>query len=107
MKTDAEVLDDIIAEQDQIRSSLTDADIDVYLFLLDRFRAAHGKISTDHVFHFLFRSYYRLDSAGLTPEFKVAYFKIMEETFSTKNVDLRSICKDLYRYENRKHQKTL
>lgn len=107
MRTDIEVLDDIIARQDHIQYSLADADIDVYLFLLDRLHTAHGKISTDHVFQFLFRSYYRLDNAGLSPEFKVAYFKIMEENFSAKNIDLRGICKDLYAYKNRRHQNTL
>jgi hypothetical protein len=32
------------------------------------------------VFQFTFRSFYRLDNAGLTPEFKSKYFALLEES---------------------------
>jgi len=42
--------------------------VDVYGFLSDQF--TRGPVVGNHVFQFVYRSFYRLDSAGLTPEFK-------------------------------------
>ena len=52
--------------------------IEVYKFLVDRFKETED-ISKDEVYKFLYRSFYRIDNAGLTKEFKNEYFKILQE----------------------------
>jgi hypothetical protein len=87
--------------------ALTNEDIDVYLFLLDRFCESSGEIDNDHVFHFLFRSYYRMDNAGLSIEFKTEYFKIMRNCFNDKITDVEIICLKLSKYKNLRNQNTV
>ena len=45
--------------------------VDVYLFLCDEF--ARGPVTQNYLFQFVYCSFYRLDNAGLTPEFKFSY----------------------------------
>ena len=53
------------------------------------------------MFQFTYRSFYRLDNAGLTPEFKSRYFELLQE-YRIKPIDLKDICVDLYEYKTRK-----
>ncbi len=89
----------------KIVARIEPASIHVYLFLADRFVATD--IENDHVFQLLFRSYYRLDTAGLTPEFKAAYFRLMAKAKRKSESEVREFAKHLYKYPNRKGQKTL
>ncbi len=79
--------------------------IDVYLFLFDEF--ARGSIREHWLFQFVFRSYYQLDSAGLTDDFKAAYFECMEEARGGAAVDLAGIVGRLRAIRNRKGQESL
>ena len=79
--------------------------LDVYLFISDQFRK--GSITQNHLFQFVYRSFYRLDNAGLTPQFKAEYFKIMEEFRNANYLDLATLSKQLYEIPNRKNLKTL
>jgi hypothetical protein len=79
--------------------------VDVYLFLREQFNK--GPILKNHLFQFVYRSFYRLDNAGLTPEFKSEYFRLMDECRSSKCLDLRSLTKNLYEMPNRKGQNSL
>lgn len=79
--------------------------LDVYLFLKEQFNK--GPILKNYLFQFVYRSFYRLDNAGLTPEFKSEYFRSMDEFRSLKYLDLRSLSKCLYEIPNRKDQKSL
>jgi hypothetical protein len=51
---------------------------------------------------FVFRSFYRLDNAGLTQEFKTRYFQLLQE-YRNKPIDLKEICLDLSNYKTRKN----
>jgi hypothetical protein len=79
--------------------------VDVYGFLSDQF--ARGPVVENYVFQFMYRSFYRLDSAGLTPEFKSKYFVMLEESRNLPEVDLRRLVKELYPIPNLKGQQSL
>jgi hypothetical protein len=75
-----------------------------YLFLSREF--AKGPINDNWLFQFVYRSFYRLDNAGLTPEFKSAYFQCMEDARRSR-VEIAAIVKKLHTLPNRKKQQTL
>jgi hypothetical protein len=55
----------------------------------------------------VFRSFYRIDNAGLTPEFKKEYFKILEQNRNEKQFDFEKVLRSLFLFPNRKGQNTL
>ncbi len=79
--------------------------VDVYAFLADEF--ARGSVVENYVFQFMYRSYYRLDNAGLTDAFKSRYFELLEESRDLRDIDLRRLVKELYAIPNRKGQQSL
>jgi len=79
--------------------------IEVYNFLQNQFQSSN--VNSNYLFQFVFRSFYRLDNAGLTPEFKTEYFKILEECRGNKVFDFEKILMRLYNFPNRKGQNTL
>lgn len=88
-----------------IVGNLSHEDIDVYLFLIDQFQ--RGSVANNYVFQFVYRSFYRLDSAGLTNEFKERYFELLEDYRDKEDIPVRSITEVLYNIPNRKGQKCL
>ncbi|AXT59283.1 hypothetical protein D1816_02605 [Aquimarina sp. AD10] len=88
----------------EIIGNLEQESIDVYNFLKTEFE--NSDILKNHLFQFVFRSFYRIDNAGLTPEFKCEYFKILEENRNEKKFDFNKILKRLYYLPNRKGQNT-
>jgi hypothetical protein len=82
-KTD-EICSILIENENQIFELLQKESIEVYKFLIANFRATEN-ITQNEVFKFIFRSFYRLDNAGLTNEFKSEYFSIMQEYRSLNN----------------------
>ena len=52
-------------------------------------------------------AFYRLDNAGLTPEFKSKYFMLLEESRNLPEVYLRNLVKELYAIPNLKGQQSL
>ena len=88
-----------------IIENLNQEDIDVYIFLTDEFQK--GNILDNYVFQFTFRSFYRIDNAGLTSEFKAKYFEHLEKYRKNKTIPIESIVRDLYNIPNRKGQKSL
>lgn len=79
--------------------------IDVYLFLSEQFK--NGNVLENYLFQFVFRSFYRIDNAGLTPEFKDRYFELMEESRDPGKIDLIYLAKELFNYPNRKGNQSL
>jgi hypothetical protein len=79
--------------------------VEVYNFLQDQFETSN--VNENYLFQFVYRSFYRLDNAGLTPEFKTEYFKILEEMRNQKSFDFERILKRLHNFPNRKGQNTL
>lgn len=80
-------------------------EVEVYQFLSNRF--AKRDPSQDPLFQFVFRSFYRIDNAGLTPDFKDRYFILMSQARQSKSVNLNAILEDLWRFPNRMGQSKL
>ena len=105
-----EILSDIEAHARQIVYTIGREAVDVYGFLCDEF--ARGAADKNCVFQFVYRSFYRLDNAGLTDDFKKRYFELMEMERSRKlpEVDLKSLkrlVEDLHPIPNRRGQESL
>jgi hypothetical protein len=98
-------LSDIEGNADSIVRAIGPEAVDVYGFLADEF--ARGSVVGNYVFQFTFRSFYRLDNAGLTPEFKSKYFALLEASREVREIDLRRLVEDLYAIPNRKGQQSL
>lgn len=79
--------------------------VDVYRFLIQRYRECEPR--EDAVYQFVFRSFYRLDNAGLTPQFKSHFFELLSEAKASGQTDLESIVFQLREFVNRKGQSTL
>ncbi|MBI3986883.1 MAG: hypothetical protein HY343_08195 [Lentisphaerae bacterium] len=77
----------------------------MYVFLARQFAA--GDVSTNYLFQFVFRSFYRIDNAGLTSDFKSEYFRLMEDARVRGDVDLKAVVLALRPFPNRKGQQTL
>lgn len=95
----------IIGNASAIIANIEAESLDVYLFLKQEYD--RSDIRENRVFQFLFRSFYRLDSAGLTPDFKQAFFKALEEKRGQKEVDLAELVRRFYLIRNRRKQKSL
>jgi hypothetical protein len=74
--------------------------IDVYCFLTEQFRSK--PVTSNYVFQFVFRSYYRLDNAGLTESFRREYFSQMELARTTGEVDIPELIRRLEAFPTRK-----
>jgi|SRR5271155_3815043 hypothetical protein len=98
-------LSDIEGNADSIVRAIGREAVDVYGFLADEF--ARGSVVGNYVFQFTYRSFYRLDNAGLTPEFKSKYFALLEESRNIREIDLRRLVEELYAIPNRKGQQSL
>ena len=95
------IIKEICELQDAIFLNITLESVDVYLFLKDEYKK--GNIKDNTVFQFIFRSYYRLDNAGLTDEFKKRYFELLAD----KQTDLKTILWDLYEFPTRRNLKAV
>lgn len=76
------------------KSQTNEESVAVYLWL-----SSHPH---DDVWRFVYRSFYRLDNAGLSDKFKKKYFQLLEK----KETNLKKILQRLHEYENIKGQKT-
>ncbi len=88
-----EIIDNIINNQNEILSKIDKESISVYLYLKKEYEK--GSIKDNKVFQFVFRSFYRLDNAGLSDELKTHYFKLL----SNKNIKLEKILLELYDFK--------
>ena len=79
---------------------LGEESVAVYAFLYNEF--LKGDVTLNPVFQFVYRSFYRLDNAGLTPEFKKAYFNLMQQYRNEDLIDPKEIVEKLYMYKRRK-----
>lgn len=98
-------LSSLIQNAQSIVEAVGQESVYVYLFLCEEF--VKGPVTHNHVFQFVYRSFYRLDNAGLTPEFKSAYFDLLERSRCSPEVDLESLSRKLYDIPNRKGQQSL
>lgn len=89
----------------EIIENIDQESVDVYNFLKTEFKKSN--INENYLFQFVFRSFYRIDNAGLTPEFKKEYFKILEQNRNEQQFDFDKVLRRLYSFPNRKGQNTL
>ncbi|MBB2482484.1 hypothetical protein H5P36_20135 [Bacillus sp. APMAM] len=83
-----------------IISNLEEESVSVYFFLYQEF--LKGDVTLNPIFQFVYRSFYRLDNAGLTPEFKTTYFELMQQYRNEPSIDPVEIVNKLYSYKRRK-----
>lgn len=101
MKSQSQIIKEIDEKQDAILSNLNFESIVVYSFLKDEY--TKGNILSNFVFQFVFRSYYRLDNAGLSDEIKSRFFELLSE----KQIDLKTILSELHKIPTLKGKKTI
>lgn len=94
------VLSVILGNKERALKKLDAESFHVYNFNNEQFQQTED-INSNHLFQFTYRSFYRLDNAGLTPEFKKRYFELLQE-HRIKAIDLKAICIDLYNHKTRK-----
>ncbi len=94
------ILTTILDNKDNALDKLDIESFHVYNFIKEQFNQTED-VRNNHLFQFTYRSFYRLDNAGLTPEFKSRYFELLQE-YRTKEISLKDICIDLYEYKTRK-----
>lgn len=104
MKKTEEICEYINGHFDQIIDNLKYESIEVYKFI--QYEFLKGNIENNYLFQFVYRSYYRLDNAGLTEEFKREYFKLLEENRGKAIFDYEHALKRLYKFKNRKDQES-
>ncbi len=92
---------EIKQKQDEILSNLDFESIAVYSFIKNEYDK--GNIPDNLVFQFVFRSYYRLDSAGLSDGIKNHFFKLLAE----KQINIRIILSELYEIPTLKGKNTI
>lgn len=105
MNNMTEIAEWIEKHSTEIIKSIDQESVDVYNFLKKQFNESNVK--ENYLFQFVFRSFYRIDNAGLTPEFKKEYFEILEENRNNKQFDFEKVLRRLYSFPNRKGQNTL
>ncbi len=88
-----------------IVNNLEPESIAVYKYLKSEFHRTN--VAENLVFQFLYRSFYRIDNAGLSPHFKTEYFKILEEEKNRDAHDIATILRRLYDFKNRKDQNSI
>lgn len=100
MRSIDEILEHIQSKQIDIIENLEYESIAVYLFLQEEFKK--GSVTDNYLFQFVYRSFYRLDNAGLSKGFKSEYFRVMEEYRKQTSIDPIDIVKRLYPFKRLK-----
>lgn len=99
------ITDHINANAAAITENLAHESVEVHKYLMQKFSRTNAV--EDLPFQFLYRSFYRLDNAGLTAEFKTAYFNILEEERAKQQLDIKTILQKLRGFKNRKGQENV
>lgn len=104
MKTTEEIINLINNNAQAIVNNISHESIDVYNFLKTQFD--NNNVTENYLFQFVYRSFYRIDNAGLTSVFKTEYFNILEEYRQLDNFDFAIILQRLYEIPNHRGQNT-
>lgn len=97
-------VEQINAAASRIIGNLKEESLAAYCFLHEQW--GQGSAVDNKLFQFVFRSFYRLDNAGLTDTFKERYFELLEAS-RVDGPDIETICTELYAIKNRKGQASL
>jgi hypothetical protein len=71
------LVEEIKNREEEILNNIDIESIDVYIFLTGEFKK--GNILDNHLFQFVFRSFYRLDGAGLSDKQKKCFFELLDQ----------------------------
>lgn len=104
MKSTVEIEGLINLNLKSIFDNLSHESIDVYNFLRTEF--INSNVNENYLFQFVYRSFYRLDNAGLTTQFKTEYFNLLQQHRKFECFDFAKILHRLYEIENHKSQNT-
>jgi hypothetical protein len=104
MRTIEEIINLIDDKTETIIDNISNESIDVFNFLKKQFEITN--VTKNYLFQFLFRSFYRLDNAGLTTQFKTEYFNILEEYRQQDNFDFAIVLQRLFDIKNHRGQNT-
>ncbi|MCW8929641.1 MAG: hypothetical protein OQL19_05310 [Gammaproteobacteria bacterium] len=96
--------DELNEECEQIVGNLKEESLAAYCFINEQWNS--GSIILNKLFQFVYRSFYRIDNAGLTDEFKEAYFQHMEST-RNQEPNLYMLCESLHKIKNHKGLQSL
>lgn len=99
--TDLEIIEEIYKRRGEIISNISSESASVYLWLKDEY--SKGNIKNNSVFRFVFRSYYGLDSAGLSDKQKTEYFALM----ANGETDLETILNELYKWPTLRNKNSI
>ena len=99
-----EVISYISEHSNRIIQNISIESINIYEYLCKEY--CKSDISKNSIFQFVFRSYYGLDNAGLSYEFKETYFELLEES-KTIQVDFKNIAERLHKIKNIKQKDSL
>lgn len=92
-------------EATAVLSNLDSESIGVYQFLSARFKTYDP--AQDELFQFVFRSFYRMDNAGLTTDFKKRFFELMSSARLEGKADVGAIVTELRDYPTLKEKSSL
>jgi hypothetical protein len=104
MRTTEEIINLIENKAQEIIGNISNESIDVYNFLKTQFD--NTNVTENYLFQFVYRSFYRLDNAGLTTQFKTEYFNLMHEYRQLDNFDFASTLHRLFEIANYQRQNT-
>lgn len=89
----------------RVVNNIADETIAVYTFLQERLNQC--RVDEDHVFKFMYRSFYRLDNAGLGAKIKTRYFELMREVVDGRSLDLKYLVEELFKVPTEKGQNSV
>ncbi|MGD0008130.1 MAG: hypothetical protein ABSE93_06255 [Terriglobia bacterium] len=95
----------IDTRRDQVLENLDPKSVNAYVFLSKLFR--ERDVSKDQEFQSAFRSFYRLNAAGLTDAFKTEYFRTLENLRGSETIDLKALSGKFYLIPTRQGKNTL
>lgn len=105
VRSTEEIINYVKDNEQAIIDFLSLESISVYEFLHTEFQK--GDVTNNPLFQFVYRSFYRLDNAGLSDMFKVEYFRIMEEKRYSSTLNLTEIMLQLYKFDRLKGDKSI
>jgi len=105
VRTTEEIINVIDNNAQAIVDNISNESIDVYNFLKTQFD--NTNVTENYLFQFVYRSFYRLDNAGLTTKFKTEYFNLLQEYRLLDNFDFSAILQRLFAITNHQGQNTL
>lgn len=100
-----EVIDFVNNFQDLIIDNIQESSIAVYDFIIKE--CNKGDIKRNLVFQFIFSSFYGLNNAGLTNEFKDLYFDLFDSNKDKPVMDFKDVLYKLSQVKNHKGQNSL